>query len=142
LVDVQDLVVVAEDPAVRAGDVREPALGQSDLAHGRRLRAGEKPPQDLTVDAGCERGGVRRDVNEREQPAGRAEQRRRPVADSDAGGGGFDGGRPGIGRGRRLQQQRGDHLRAQLEHEGEERLVVAGLHDVPDHRQFDRHGCS
>jgi hypothetical protein len=50
-----------------------------------------------------------------------------------------DGPRPGRGRRRRLEQQRRDHLRAQLEHEGEERLVGAGLRDVPDHRQLDRH---
>jgi hypothetical protein len=56
--DAQRLVVVTADPADRAGQVREPAVGQPDLPHGRPLRSGDQPPQDLALDAGRQRGGA------------------------------------------------------------------------------------
>jgi hypothetical protein len=56
--------------------VREPAVGQPDLPHGRPLRSGEEPPQDLALDAGRQRGRVLRRIEEREQPADRVDQRR------------------------------------------------------------------
>jgi len=73
--DAQRLVVVAADSVDRAGQVREQAVGQPDLPHGRPLRAGEEPPQDLALDAGRQRGGVSGRVEQCEQPAGRVEQR-------------------------------------------------------------------
>jgi hypothetical protein len=57
--------------SARAGQVREPAVGQPDLPPGRPLRAGDQPPQDLALDAD------------------RSRQRR--VADGDPGGRGVNG---------------------------------------------------
>jgi hypothetical protein len=50
--DAERLAVVAADPADRAGQVRESAVGESDLPHGRALRSGDEPPQDLALEAG------------------------------------------------------------------------------------------
>jgi hypothetical protein len=64
--------------------VGEPAVGQLGLPHGRPLRAGQEPPQELALHAGRQRGGVSGRVEEREQPADRVEQRRRPSLDFPA----------------------------------------------------------
>ena len=119
LLDAYRLVVVTAEPSDRAGQVREPAIGQPDLPNGRPLRAGDQPLQNLALDAGRQRGGVFRRIEEREQPADRAEQRRRCITDGDPGGCDIDAARPGGGRRRRLEQQRGDAFRAQLEHDTE-----------------------
>jgi hypothetical protein len=66
--------------------VREPAVGQPDLPHGRPLRAGDQPPQDFALDAGRQRGSVVKGIEEREQPADRVEQRPRRVADGNPAG--------------------------------------------------------
>jgi hypothetical protein len=55
--------------------VREPAVGKPDLPHGRALRAGDQPPEDLALDARRERSGVVGRVEEGEQPSERVEQR-------------------------------------------------------------------
>ncbi len=137
VLDAQRLVVVAADPADRAGQVREAAVGQADLPDEGPLRAGDQPPEHLALDAGGEHGGVAGGVEQGEEPTERVEQRRGGGTDADADG--VSGPGPGGGGRGRLGQQGGDLLRAQPEHEGQQRLARAGLDDVPDDRQLDRH---
>jgi hypothetical protein len=92
---------VLPDPADRARDVGEAAVGETDLTDEGALLPGDEAPEDLAFEAGAEHPEVVGVAEQAQQPDDRIEQLRVRVADREAGAGGRAGR-----RGRLEQQQR------------------------------------
>src|SRR4051812_13162938 len=104
--DAERLVVVLADPADRATDICEAAVGQSDLAHALTQRTGDQPPEDLALDHRHEDVAVAWAVEQAHHAHDGVEELVRGVGDTDARGRwrGASGLRPCVC----LQEQRGD----------------------------------